>query len=320
MAELLKQEEPMAGSQGSGKISIIIPTLNAATWLGQLLDMLERQTVRADEILIIDSGSTDGSLAIIRSHEAHLIEIAKEQFDHGGTRSLGIRATTGDLVVFLTQDAIPASHEALARLLAPFADTPELAAAYGRQLPAEDANPFSAHLRLFNYPAQDSLRCFHDRGRYGFKTIFISNSFAAYRRSALEEVGLFPEKLLFGEDTVTVARLLERGWCVRYVSEAAVYHSHNYTLWQDFKRYFDIGALHALEWRILAPYGAPTGAGKRFVRSEIAFLLAQKRYMLILQSLVRNGLKLAAYALGRRHGRLPRSLARALSMHPCWWQ
>lgn len=310
----------MTGPQGRGGISIIIPTLNAAPWLERLLTMLASQTVRADEILIVDSGSTDGSLEIIRAHGVRLIEIVKEQFDHGGTRAMAMGKTTGDLVVFLTQDAIPASREALARLIAPFAANSQLAAAYGRQLPSPDANPFSAHLRLFNYPPKDSLRCWQDRERFGFKTIFISNSFAAYRRTALEEVGLFPEKLLFGEDTVTVARLLERGWCVQYVSGAAVYHSHNYSLWQDFKRYFDIGALHALEWRIFTPYGAPTGAGKQFVRSEIAFLLAQKRYMLIPQSLVRNGLKLAAYALGRRHGRLPRSLARALSMHPHWWQ
>ena len=301
-------------------VSVIIPTLNGGRWLDDLLIRLREQTLQPDEILVVDSGSTDATLSIAASHGVHLLGIPPGSFDHGGTRSLAVRHVQGELLVFLTQDAIPADREALARLVRPLAEDALIAAAYGRQLANPDATPCAAHLRLFNYPPESAVRSLDDRHRLGFKTIFISNSFAAYRRTALEEVGLFPEKLLFGEDTVTVARLLERGWCVQYVSGAAVYHSHNYSLWQDFKRYFDIGALHALEWRIFTPYGAPTGAGKQFVRSEIAFLLAQKRYMLIPQSLVRNGLKLAAYALGRRHGRLPRSLARALSMHPHWWQ
>ena len=93
MAELLKLEQHMAGPQGRGGVSIIIPTLNGAPWLERLLTMLDCQTVRADEILIVDSGSTDGSLEIIRAHGARLLEIPKEQFDHGGTRAMAIGKT-----------------------------------------------------------------------------------------------------------------------------------------------------------------------------------------------------------------------------------
>ena len=163
------------------------------------------------------------------------------------------------------------------------------------------------------------MRSLDDRHRLGFKTIFISNSFAAYRRGPLERVGCFPGKLLFGEDTYTVAKLLELGYCVAYASDARVYHSHNYTLWQECKRYFDIGAFHAREWAVLGRFGAPTGAGSRYVRAEIAYLLKERHPMRIPESLVRNGLKLTAYLLGRRAHRLPRRLARSLSLHPLWW-
>ena len=300
-------------------ISVIIPTYNGEPWLDQVLSMLSAQSLVPDEILVVDSGSTDATLDLIANHDVQLLQIPKAQFDHGGTRSMAARRVSGNLVVFLTQDAIPADTEALARLVAPFAADANIAATYGRQLPAAGANPFSAHLRLFNYPEEGALRCLKDRARLGFKTIFISNSFAAYRRQALEQVGFFPERLLFGEDTFTVAKLLGLGYCVQYVSAARVYHSHNYSLWQDFQRYFDIGVFHACEWDTLGNFGTPTGAGKRFALSELAYLLNEKNSTLIPQSVLRSGLKLAAYGVGRRYMRLPRRLARSISMHPNWW-
>lgn len=301
------------------RVSVIIPTLNGARWLDDLLTRLREQTLQPDEILVVDSGSTDATLSIAARHGVHLLEIPPGSFDHGGTRSLAVRHVQGDLLVFLTQDAVPADREALARLVHPFAEDALIAAAYGRQLANPDATPCAAHLRLFNYPPESAVRSLDDRHRLGFKTIFISNSFAAYRREPLERVGCFPEKLLFGEDTYTVAKLLELGYCVAYASDARVYHSHNYTLWQECKRYFDIGAFHASEWAVLGRFGAPTGAGSRYVRSEIAYLLKERHPMRIPESLVRNGLKLTTYLLGRRAHRLPRRLARSLSLHPLWW-
>lgn len=314
-----KQFASDCGAAVAPDISVIIPTWNGASRLDQVLTMLKGQSLPPKEILIVDSGSMDATLAIVQSHGVQLLQISKEQFDHGGTRSMAAQRVTGEIVVFLTQDAIPADRQALALLVAPFGDDPRLAACYGRQLANIDANPFSAHLRLFNYPEEGSARGIEDRHRLGFKTIFISNSFAAYRRQALEQVGFFPEKLIFGEDTLTVAKLLSLGHRVQYVSDARVYHSHNYTLWQDCRRYFDIGVFHAREWGVLGRFGGPGGAGKRFVRSEISFLFRSKHYMLVPLSLVRNILKLAAYNLGKQHARLPRGLARSLSMHPLWW-
>ncbi|MBM9537986.1 glycosyltransferase family 2 protein [Desulfobulbus alkaliphilus] len=316
----MNQELPTDNRQACAlDVSVVIPTWNGACWLDQVLTSLKEQSLLPREIVIVDSGSTDSTLAIAQRHGVRLLHIAKEQFDHGGTRTLAAQQAQGDIIVFLTQDAIPADRQALARLVAPFGDDPQLAASYGRQLPNADANPFSAHLRLFNYPEQDSVRSLADRHHLGFKTIFISNSFAAYRRQALEQVGFFPEKLLFGEDTLTVANMLNLGYRVRYVSQAKVFHSHNYTMWQDCRRYFDIGVFHAREWAVLGRFGGPGGAGQRFVRSEISFLFRSKHFILIPLSLVRSTLKLAAYSLGKQHVLLPRSLARSLSMQPLWW-
>ena len=301
-------------------ISVIIPTYQGEQWLQALLQMLALQTILPDELLIIDSNSSDKTRAIAKEFQATVVKIQTSSFDHGGTRTMAARMAKGDLLVYMTQDAIPEDIHALERLVTPLLEKSSLAATFGRQLPNKDASPLSEHLRLFNYPAKGYVRCWQDRQKYGFKTIFISNSFAAYRKSCLAEVNYFPENIIFGEDTCTLAKLLQCGYGVEYVSDSRVFHSHNYTFVQDGKRYFDIGVLHTLEQALVAQFGTPTGAGKRFVLSEIAFLFKRKKYILISQSLLRNILKYFAYGLGRRYSVLPRSLVRTLSMHHRWWK
>jgi len=299
-------------------ISVIIPTRNGGPRFRELLAALRQQSRVPDEILVIDSGSGDETLALAKKYGARVISIAPQDFDHGGTRSLGARSAIGDLVVYLTQDAVPADSEALQQLLAPLTDE-RVAATYGRQLPNADASCFARHLRDFNYPARSVVRSFEDRVRFGFKTAFISNSFAAYRRDLLAAVGYFQEGLLFGEDTFTVAKLLRRGYCVAYAAEARVLHSHNYTVTQDFRRYFDIGVAHVTNRELLESFGSPTGEGRRYVAAELAFLVRENLYWRLPESMMRNAVKLFAYNLGKRYTMLPRGLARRCSLNRGWW-
>lgn len=303
-------------------LSVIIPTYNAGKWLDEQLSLLAEQSLAPDEILVVDSASTDNTRAIARSKpKVELVEITRESFDHGGTRSMAARRSRGDIVVFLTQDALPANEHCLALLTAPLrAQDQQVAVCYGRQLPHRDASPFAAHLRLFNYPDRyEAPRCYADRKFLGLHTIFCSNSCAAYRRDALAEAGFFPERLLLGEDTFTVAKILELGYCVQYVHRALVFHSHNYTLTDEVKRYFDIGAFHANAQEVLRTYGTAGGAGRRFVLSELRYLSSRKQYGLLLLGLLRNAAKLLAYQLGRWGHHLPAVVQRRLTMRPNWW-
>jgi rhamnosyltransferase len=202
--------------------------------------------------------------------------------------------------------------------LAVFED-PLVAAAYGRQLPRAGAEAIESHARDFNYPASSDVRGLVSRERLGFKAIFISNSFSAYRRSALMAVGGFPSGVIFGEDTVTVAKLLLSEHKVAYVAEACVYHSHSYGLLQEFERYFDIGVLHNRERWLLDEFGGASGEGKRFVLSELKFL-AKRDARQIPSALVRTGLKFVGYKLGRMEYRLPVRLKRRLSMNSLFWE
>ncbi|MCI5195031.1 MAG: glycosyltransferase family 2 protein [Candidatus Electrothrix sp. AW5] len=310
--------------KGKLKLSVIIPTCNGASWLDALLASLTSQTVLPDEILLIDSNSSDATCTIIKQYmERHsfirLEQIAQQDFDHGGTRTLAAQQAIGDILLFMTQDAIPANTTALELLIQPFALDEQVAATYGRQLPAKQATFFAEHLRSFNYPEQSQQRCQQDWATYGFKTVFISNSFAAWRSDILRQQGYFPEQLLFGEDTVALAKMLEKGYKVSYISHAMVYHSHNYSAVQDFKRYFDIGVLHTTQAQHLLQHGGPAGAGRKYVLSELKLLAQKKKYFLLPEACVRNLCKFIAYKVGRKFKMLPTRWSAHLSMHPRWW-
>ena len=301
-------------------ISIIIPTLNGGKLFVKVLESIGRQKLKQEyELLVYDSASTDNTVQKAQTFGAKVTSIRREDFDHGGTRSFAAEQAKGDILIFMTQDAVLENDSALETLLIPFTERDDIAAAYGRQLPAAGADLFAHHLRLHNYPDAPYVRCWQDKEQHGFKTIFISNSFAAWRRDVLAEHGFFPARQLFGEDTCALANLLENGYCVAYVSEARVYHSHNYSIIQDFRRYFDIGAFHACHSDMLEKFGSPTGAGKRFVRSELTFLCQRKKYFRFPESLLRSGGKFIAYQLGIRYKRLPASLVPFLSLHRHWW-
>jgi len=247
-----------------------------------------------------------------------VLRITKETFDHGGTRQMAAERLAGfEVLIYLTQDAVLASPTSLAELVAPFAN-PKVGVAYGRQLPRQGAGAIEAHARLFNYPPQSHTRTLGDKTRLGIKAAFTSNSFAAYRTEALAAVGGFPTKLILGEDMVVAARILQAGWEIAYVAEAQVYHSHGYTIPQEFKRYFDIGVMHQDQAWILQEFGKPEGEGGRFVRSELSYLKEYAPWALP-SAFIRTLAKYLGYKLGQRSSSLPLFIKRKLSMHRGYW-
>lgn len=297
-------------------VSLVVPTYQAEPYLSRLFAAVAQQIPSLRDVLIIDSSSSDRTCEIAQTYGARAVQIDKATFDHGGTRTLaGKTHCRGDILVYLTQDALPVSDDAIARLIAPLRHDPRCGAVFGRQVPYPDATPYARHLRAFNYPPTSFVREYADRAQYGVKVAFCSNSFAAYRRSALEAVGWFASGLGMAEDLHVCARMLKRGFTIRYVSDAAVYHSHNYTLRQDFQRYFDIGAFFRKESWLRDDFGSPGGEGLKFVRSEVTFLVGEGLPWLIPASLLRAGAKLLGYKLGHYYQWLPKGILRQVSMH-----
>lgn len=300
-------------------ISILIPTRNGADTLSELLAMLSIQTISVDEILIADSGSEDRTIDIAGRYGATILPIDPVTFDHGGTRTLLSRQAKGEILVFFTQDTIPKKRDSVEKLIAPLLSDPEIATSYGRQLPAFNADFFAKSLRGFNYSEHASVRSIGDKGKLGMKTAFTSNSFASYRRSALESIGFFQDGLIFGEDTIAVAHLLSRGKKIAYVPEAAVYHSHNYTPMEEFKRYFDIGVLHCDQAWFVKMFGSAEGQGKKYIQYVLRALYAEKKLHVLPELMLRIMLKYCGYRLGMYYRKLPIHLVPRLSLHQSWW-
>jgi len=300
------------------KVAVVIPTLNGGEPLKRLLLALKIQTVPLKSVLIVDSQSNDDTVEHAKSVNFKVLQIEREQFNHGGTRQQCLELLPeSDIVVFLTQDVQIADSHALENLVHCFSDT-QVGAAYGRQLPHQNARPIEAHARLFNYPDKSITKSVDDIPKLGIKTVFCSNSFAAYRRQALMEVGGFPNNIIFGEDTYVAAKMVLAGWKVAYCAEAKVYHSHHYSYVSEFRRYFDIGVLHNRENWIQQHFGTAGGEGKRFVISEIKYLL-RKAFWLIPSALLRSFLKLTAYKLGKMEKHIPSKIKKHLSMNRNYW-
>jgi len=302
------------GLESSQQVALIVPTLNAGKIWQAWLEAFSEQTLRPKHAMVIDSGSADVTIELATKYGFQVYTIAKEHFDHGGTRQLAADLLPeAELLIYMTQDAVLARPDALERLVQAFED-PGVGVAYGRQLPHPGAGPIGAHARLFNYPAHSEVRSQQDIASKGLKAAFNSDSFACYRRRALEQVGGFPRDIIFGEDSYVAAKMLLSGWKVAYVAEAQVYHSHDYSLRQEFERYFDIGVFHARERALLAAFGRAEGEGLRFLRSEMAYLL-QNAPQKIPSALLRTVLKYGAYRLGRSEAYLPGWLKRHLAMN-----
>ena len=300
------------------RVVVLVPTCNAGPRWQDFLQAVQAQQPRWRTV-VVDSESEDGSAERAQAAGLQVQRIARARFNHGATRQQALErhAADADWVVFLTQDAVLAEPHAIARLLQAF-DDPRVAAAYGRQLPHPEATAIAAHARHFNYPPDSETRTLQDVPRLGLKTCFFSNSFAAYRVRALREVGGFAGDLILAEDMHLAARLLQAGHAVRYQADAIVYHSHNYSLIEEFQRYFDTGVFHAQAAWLPEFFGGAGREGLKFLRSEMLHLLRHAPWRLP-EAAVRTVLKALAYRLGRGHARLPRAWRQPLSLHKGFW-
>lgn len=302
-------------------IALVIPTYNAGeAWRFAIDVLVSQSSLRPEQVLTIDSSSTDDTILVSHNAGFKVHTIAKSEFNHGGTRQLAISLLpdTVDVVVMMTQDAICADNNAIANLVSVF-DDPKIGCAYGRQLPHKGAGLLGSHARLFNYPDTSYVRTIDDVAQCGIKTAFLSNSFAAYRVSALKIVGGFPLDVVLAEDMIVAAKMLQQHYAVAYVADACVYHSHDYTPWQEFSRYFDIGVLHARQAWLLDTFGKPTGEGKRFVLSEWRYLLRHAPFLLLL-AMLNTIMKWTGYQFGKHEASLPGWLKPKLSMYKGFWR
>ncbi len=300
---------------------LIIPTLNAGEQFQELLAQISRQTLPTKK-LIVDSESTDRTVEVAKNFGFEVLTVSRAEFNHGATRQFAAEYLSKkfplDVVIFLTQDILFHDENSLALLVKIFSVSPKIGLAYGRQLPHENATNEAEILRAFNYPAGNQIRTFESRKIFGIKAAMASNSFAAYRVEILRKVGGFPSVILC-EDMYVAAKMLVAGFETAYVADAQVYHSHNYTAAQEFRRYFDIGTFHAREGWIREKFGSAEGAGKKFFVMKIS-VLWKKNPVECFSAIFRDAMKFFGYRLGRLEKFLPKIFCRAVSTDKNFWR
>jgi len=231
------------------KASVIIPTKNPRTIFSKVLPrVLEQRTDFPFDVLVIDSGSTDGTQEYVRSiadRRLRLMEIPSSEFGHGKTRNLGIASTQGEFAVLITQDAMPATDDWLASLVHTVEKDTRIAGVFGRHIAYPDArmltkNELEMHFSGFTpYPVvwkEDLVRYAEDVGYRQFLHFFSDNN-ALVRRSVWREIP-YPD-VDFAEDQIWAQKIIEAGWKKAYSHEAAVFHSHDFKLFERLQRSFD---------------------------------------------------------------------------------
>ena len=214
-------------------VSVVIPVRDGARFLEELLNAVIAQ--EPAEVLVIDSGSDDRSLDIVRASDGvDLLEIAPGEFGHGRTRNLGAERSSGELIAFLTQDAVP-ERGWLDALRESFAIDACVGSAYGPHLPRADTSPMIARELGEFFASMTPNGLPHVQGAED--PPFLSNVNACYSRACWEEIRF--ADVAYAEDQAFVRAMAATRWLNVYHPRAAVAHAHDYGLTGFAKRYFD---------------------------------------------------------------------------------
>ncbi len=296
-------------------LTILIPTLNAAAYLPTLLPYLPPECT-----LFIDSSSQDGTPQILQQAGFSYHQIQQAEFNHGKTRNLCLNLCTSDFVIFMTQDARPAHPDLFIRLLQPFQD-PTVAATYARQRPHEGATILERLDRQYKYPNHDRIQSLQTLPQLGSQIIFLSNACAAYRLSIFRELGGFPETEIMGEDALFAYKAIMAGYQIIYTAEAEVFHSHQYSWIQLFKRYFDTGVYRSRQNFHQLDLGTQDlGRGSSYASFVVQELWKHQDWLALGKFGFHSMVSLIGYTLGHFHTWLPISLKKVISMHAHYWQ
>lgn len=236
----IPEDWPASGDVGMMETSILVLTKNEERNIGACLRALYSQRCAEPfEVILVDSSSTDSTLAIARRYPVRIERIPAEAFHHARTRNFAAGLAKGKFLVYLAADALPASNTWLGALIANFAD-PSVGAVYGRHLPKPDSTLERQDALSAVYGDERLVKDASSRAKLGYRYFHFSTVNAAFRREVWQ-VTRFPEELKVFEDLGIAKRILDGGWKIVYEPKAPVYHSHDHTTVGLFKRYFDIG-------------------------------------------------------------------------------
>jgi rhamnosyltransferase len=297
-------------------VSILLLTKNGRADLELALPALFSQKVSVPfEVIAVDSGSTDGTTDLLQLFSVSVVQIPPGDFHHARTRNLAASQAHGNIIVFLSQDAVPSSPDWLEVMLANFSD-PRVGAVYGRQIPKDSSSLERQDALNAIYGENRIVKDPENRNGLGYRFYHFSDVNAAIRRDVWS-AARFPEDLKVFEDLGIAKHILDRGWKIVYEPRAAVFHSHVHTTFGLFKRYFDIG----YTFRLLKIWDTPgirsslLQDGLRLVRKKIKRAGTRETRAAASYGIRQDIAKSAGLFLGLNENRLPLALKRRLSAY-----
>lgn len=301
-------------------VEVIIPTYRPGREFEKVLERLSKQEYPIERIRIMN---TEEEFWDSRWEESYpLLEVhhlKKEEFDHGGTRRTAAGLSKADILVYMTQDALPKNKKLIGNLVRPLLEMEKAGASYARQLPASGCSFLECYTRSFNYPEKPALKTREDLSRLGIKTFFCSNVCAAYKKEVYEKSGGFPKKAIFNEDMILAGKMIQKGYGIYYAAQAEVIHSHNYTGLQQFHRNFDLGVSQAEHPEIFGMVSSE-GEGIKLVADTARYLLKKGKIWLLPSLLFQSGCKFLGYRGGKSWRRLPGKLVLWCTMNKEYWR
>ena len=301
-------------------VDVIIPAYHPGKEFATLIKRLEKQSVPIHRIIVMNTEESMWNKEWEKlSDVMEIHHLAKSEFDHGGTRAQAAELSDADVMIFMTQDAMPADRELLAELLKALEQDENIAAAYARQLPNAECSFVERYTRAFNYPDRSVVKTKKDLDQYGIKTFFCSNVCAAYKKDIYQKQGGFVRRTIFNEDMIYAGGLIQAGYGIAYAAEAKVIHSHNYNCMQQFHRNFDLGVSQAEHPEIFE--GVPSeGEGMRLVKKTLSHLVRSGKIWLIPGFVMQCAGKYAGYLAGKNFRRLPKKFVLWCTMSPNYWK
>jgi rhamnosyltransferase len=293
--------------------SVLIPAKDEALNIRSCLDaVFSQKTTRKFEVILVDSGSTDGTRDIVKRYPVRFYQIAPEQFHHARTRNYLASLSLGQYLIYLNADAFPASTAWIDSLLSNFSD-PSVGACYGRHLPKPDCNLERQAVLATMYGDKRIIKEPCRRQELGYRYYHLSTVNAAIRKNVWQATP-FPEELKIYEDVGIAKRILDSGWKIVYEPAATVFHSDNHQVSYLFKRYFDLGVI----WSQLGIWDNSTQSslfrdGCRLLCRKFTGGSTGQHSTVRLALLVQDAAKYVGMILGKYERFLPLGLKRRMS-------
>ncbi|TDT52012.1 glycosyltransferase [Fonticella tunisiensis] len=300
------------------KISIICPLYNAESYIRDLhLNLLSQKKYDNEEIeiLYVLTRSKDRTEEILKELNLNYTLIEPEEFSHSKTREMMAYKSTGDIIVFISQDVVMKNELWLRNLVEPIISG-ESEASFSRQLCDNDT--IEKYIRKKNYPEESRVVSSKDIERYGLMTFFYSDASSAVKASIFKELNGYDGKNhIINEDMYFAHKLITSGYRIKYCADSEVYHSHVFTLKQLYNRYFDTGVFFRQNPQFLSYKG--NKSGKDLAMYVFRQSLKERNFKVTLNLLPNFGARFIGSFMGKRYEMLPKKFVIISSLNKKYW-